>query len=124
MSTCDMGYEHPDLVAEPVEAAPVTEAAVQIAEIEAERDVTLARIGAKAGESEAEQRIAALEGKLAGIADTLDRLLPAEPEAVPDPTPVFVEPPAPEPVIDDEAVVPAPIAEPVTKPTRSKSVWW
>ncbi len=120
----ECGLEHADPV---IAEAPVAETAaadVQIAEIEAERDIRLAQIGAKAGESDAITRIAELEGKMDGMREMLERLLPPEPE--PDPTPVIVDAPAaePEPVVEEPAATPPPAVESEPKRSRQRNAWW
>src|SRR2546430_15603827 len=97
MTICpECGFDRPDIVEVPAEteaAETAADATVEIARIEADRDVTLAKVHAKTEESWQETRVAELEGKLAGMQELLDRLNPPEPH--PEPRPVIVEPPAP-----------------------------
>ena len=124
--TCpDCGLEHAvaiDEVADVVETEAVTEAAVEIARIEADRDVTLAKVNAKVEEGWQEQRIAELEGRISGMQEMLDRLTPQpepEPEAVP-----IVAAPQPEPVIEEPEVQPPPIVEaPAGKKPKGNAFW-
>jgi hypothetical protein len=119
--TC--GLEH--AVDEPIVAeVAVTEATVKIAEIEAARDVTLAKIDVQREEVWQEGRVAELEGQLRGIRQTLEQLVPPAPEPEPEPVPVVIEAP-PEPAAAEPAVEAPPITEPV-KPNRKKgaAAWW
>lgn len=120
----DCGLTHDAAVAEApviVEEADTSTAAVRIAEIEAGRDVTIARIGAKVDTSDQETRIAALEGTLAGILAAQAAAAPPEPE--PEPVPVVVNEPEPEPVME-ESVTPPPIAETPEPKRRKGNPWW
>ncbi len=119
---CGLGHE-PAIVEEPVvvDVEPAADAAVQIAAIEADRDVTIARVHAKTEEAWQESRVAELEGRLAGMAETLERLTPPEPEPVPV---VIAEPPAPEPIVAEPVAEPPPVAEPAGKPSKRSNPWW
>lgn len=124
----ECGMEHgADVEAVPViEAEAVTEAAVEIAKVEAERDVTLAKIAAKADESADTTRIAELEGRLRGIEEMLDRLAPPAPaeDAAPEPEVVLMDPPAPEPEVSETPVEPPPIVDtPAPKAKRRNAFW-
>lgn len=122
MATCDLGYEHEDqepTIVEAPDTEPVAEAAVLIAEIEAERDVTLAKISAKAEEIHDETEVEVLRGELRVLREMVERLAP-EPE--PEPVPVLMDAP---PVADEEPELPAPepAAEPKPRSSR-KNPWW
>ena len=122
--TC--GHEEVPVVEEqPLEATEaVTEASVEIARIEADRDVTLAKIGAKTDETIVESEIAQLRGELAGMRELLDRIAPKTEPVEDAPEPVVVVNPEPEPVID-EPEAEAPAAEPATpKAPKRKNAWW
>jgi hypothetical protein len=116
------GLEH-DFEAAVVETEVAGEAAVEIATIEADRDIALARIAAKAEETEDQRRIAGLEGEMRGMREMLERLMPPEPEPEPEPVPVVVQA-DPEPVVDDQGATPPPIVEPLPSRKASKSAWW
>ncbi|MEU9022332.1 hypothetical protein [Actinomadura sp. NPDC048394] len=105
------------------EVAQTTAAAdVQVAEIEAARDVELARIDVEREEVWQEGRVARLEGELAGIRETLDKL--TQPPAEPEPDPVVVEAP-PEPAPEPEpAAAPAPAPEPEQPKGKKKPGFW
>lgn len=105
-------------------AEPITDAAVEIAEIEATRDVKLAQISAGTEEAWRDARIAELEGQMRGMREMLDRLTPPAPEPDPEPVPVVVTEPEPEPVPVGTAPEPPPVVEPVTTKTKKASPWW
>lgn len=120
MSTCDMGYEHADPEPEPIiQAVEETVAAdVEVAKIEADRDVTIAKIAAKAEESHDETEVEVLRGEVRVLREMVERMAP-EPEPEPEPVPVVVNDAPAEPVPD----VPAPPAAeaPAHRPSKSKS---
>lgn len=126
MALCNMGHEHPD--ADPVEvvtedksaedvAETVSDAATEQTRIEAERDVAVAKLAAKAADQERETELARLQARV----DVLEAAL-APPAPEPEPEPVIVEP-EPEP----EPGPPAP-EEHEPKPEHSESApsggWW
>lgn len=83
------------------EVAEVADAAVAVAEIEAQRDVTIARIEAKAEEAHDETDVEALRAEISVMREMLNRLAPpAAEETEPAPAPaaeaVIVDAPAPE----------------------------
>lgn len=80
--------------AEIPEAVP--EAAVEIARIEADRDVKVARIGAGVAEDDLRAEVEMVKGEIRGMREVLDRLAP-EPEPAPEPVVVAQEMSAPEP---------------------------
>ena len=122
------GLEHEDVTepAEPVivDTEPIADANVQVAEIEANRDVTIARIQAKSEEAWQESRVAQLEAELTGMRETLARLAPPAPEPDPDPEPVVImDDPEPEPVTEEPTAVP-PTPEPAPpKPKKGNAFW-
>jgi hypothetical protein len=81
------------------ETEEVTDAAVKIAEIEAKRDVTIARISAGVAESDREADLAHAEGKAEGFEEALAPDEPAEPGIVIVDAPETEEP-AEEPVME------------------------
>lgn len=127
--TCpDCGLEHEAVASvelAPVDMEPVTDATVRVAEIEAERDVTLARIHAKAdteiSRDELTARIAELEGQLAGMSATMAAMAPA-PE--PEPVPVVVQEPEPEPVITEPVTPAPPLVDEAPKGKKKSNPWW
>lgn len=107
---------------EAVEA--IADADVEIAKVNAERDIALAKIDIKREELWQEGRVAQLEGELAGIRETLQKLLPPEPEPEPepDPAPIVLDP---DPLPDEPVVEPPPAAEPpVTKKKAGGMSWF
>jgi len=98
---CGLTHDAPLVVeAEPEAAVEATLATdVEIARIEADRDIKVARIGAGVAETEIESRIGALEGELRGMREALDRLAPA-PEPEPAPAPIVVDAPVTEPEVE------------------------
>lgn len=120
----DCGLIHGAEVVEEVAETAVPEAAVAIAEIEADRDVKLAKIDAEVAESDTSVRLAAVEGEMRGMRDMLSRLMPPEPEPEPEPIPVVVEPaPEPDPVVESGAV-PPPVVEPAPRGGKKANAWW
>lgn len=119
----DCGMEHEQAVAEVavVEDEAVPEAAVRIATIEAERDVTLAKIGARAEGSEQAVALVALQARMDGFQEALDRLAPPPPE--PEPVPVVVSEPEAAPV-EEPAVVAPPLVEADAKPRKRSNPFW
>jgi hypothetical protein len=131
MATCDLGYDHEDAVeAEPatevvVEAEPehVSEAVVEVAAIEADRDVKIAELQVQEAQVWNESRVAELEGKVRGMEEMLDTLRTPPPEA--EPEPVVIPVPEPEPVADAEAAPPPEGSSNGGEPKRkvSKNAW-
>lgn len=121
----DGGFAPEPESAEVVEAAEVTDAAVQIAEIEAARDVELAKIGARVTEvDERDVRIAELEAEV--------RALRVPAPAV-EPEPIIIEVPdeddgGPDGLeeIPDEDIAPAPEPDsnPVPRQREPKRRGW
>lgn len=116
-----------DNVAAEVEVAEqVSSDAVRIAEIEADRDIQLAKIQAKAIETEAVVEAQVAEAKQEVLEDTLAAV--TEPETVvqpsPEPVAVIVDDPGPEPDMDD--VPPPPLVDEnpaAEKPKAKKNPW-
>lgn len=77
-------------------AEEITDASVEIAKIEATRDVTIAKVEAGVAETELESRLSELEGEIRGMREVLDRIAP-EPDPEPEPAPVVVQEVASEP---------------------------
>lgn len=125
MATCDMGYEHEEVVTPEPEAAPVVvepgpnENDVKIAEIEAEARIETERIWTEQQELALAAENESLRGELRGIRETLDRLSPPEPE--PEPEPVVVPMPEPEP--EPEAVPAPPESESKPKANKKPGYW-
>lgn len=97
MSTCSLGYEHEDPEPEPIvvddgtadAAEAVSDASVEVARIQADRDVTVAKIEHRAVDEELVTSLAAMQARL----DVIEAAM-----APPEPEPVVVVPePAPEP---------------------------
>lgn len=108
---------------EPSPVEEVTEAAVRIAQIEAERDVTLAKIQAKMVDPELEAENAALRAEL----ETLRAIVsPPAPEVDPEPVVIVqaddVAPEADVEVSEDEETLPEPELVPEETPSKRKSV--
>ncbi len=113
-----MGYEHEEpepVVVEAPDTEPVAEASVEVARIEADRDVKVAKIEAGTDRIEIDSRVDALEAKIDGMREVLDRLAP-EPEPEPEPEPVVVEPGPPAP-----DVPPPPADEPHHRAPKGRS---
>ncbi len=120
--TC--GLEHA------VETAVVPDVAtaaadVEIAQIEAERDIKLAKITAEAIDNEQETEIARLRGELAGLRELVERVAPPPPEPDPEPVPVVIAPPDPEPVDEPPAVeAPPPVETAPPRSSKKQNPWW
>lgn len=72
----------------------VADASVEIARIEAERDVKIAQTNIKQSEVFANEELARLEGEVRALREIVDALKPPEAEPVPEPpAPVVVEAP-------------------------------
>jgi hypothetical protein len=123
-SCADCGYEHDGPIVEPVvevNPEPVAAAEVEIARIQAERDVAVARIEGNVEKGWQEQKLTELEARLAGMAETLAALAPPAPE----PVPVTVAEPEPEPVAEPVGTEPPPPVEPAAPTSRKRSnPWW
>jgi hypothetical protein len=123
MSTCDLGFEHaepepPVVIEEAPDTEPIADAAVEIARIEADKEVTITKIQHRALDDELAVELAALRAEN----ETLRaQLAPPPPEEVP----VVVEP-APEPEPEPDSA--PPVVEPTTdsEPTAKKrrNAWW
>ncbi|MBO2460982.1 hypothetical protein [Actinomadura violacea] len=112
-----------DAPAEAAEAvAEVADAQVEVAKIEAKRDVDLARESTKAAEVYANEELAALRGRVQAMEAILETLAPPEPEPVPEAAPVIVEaPPAP---VETEPEAPAPEPAEQKVPAKKKNRSW
>jgi hypothetical protein len=101
-----------------VEAA----AAVEVAKVEADRDVKIAEEDTKRAEVYAAEENAELRGRVAALEETVAKLTPPEPAPEPEPV-VIVEPPA-EPAEPEPAVEPPPAENKPAAPKTKRSGWW
>lgn len=114
---CDQGFDHPDpepevVVEEAPDLEPVADAAVEIARIEADKEVTITKIQHRALDDELAVELAALRAEN----ETLRaQLAPPEPEEVP----VVVEAPA-EPEAEPESAPPVVEATSTPEPAAKK----
>jgi hypothetical protein len=96
---------------QPAIAETITDANVEIARIEAGRDVELAKLSVKAEQADTSE-LDQLRGEVAALRAIIDAMTPPEPEPEPDPAPVIVEAPPEEPtepappVVEDRPVAP------------------
>jgi hypothetical protein len=105
-----------EAVAEVVETAEVVSADVEIARINADRDVTLAKIGARVEEHVSDVDQAAELAAAEATAEALEEIVsPPEPE--PSETPVVVVESEPTEEAPDS---PVPAAEEISEPSESK----
>lgn len=123
MSTCDLGFDHPDPepVVEVVEAPdpePIADAAVRVAEIEANRDITLAKIEHRAVDDELLAQVAALTAENEALRAQLAPPAEEVPVVVAEPAPV----PEPEPEAAPPAIEETSTTEPAAK--KRKNPWW
>lgn len=98
----------------------VAEASVEIARIEADRDVELAKESTKQTGVYASEELATLQGEVRALRELVDALKPPEPE--PAPAPIVVEPPVPVEEIT-EPVPPVVENKPAVKKPGGLS-WW
>jgi hypothetical protein len=84
----------PSPAAEEAEAVEeVAHAEVEIARIEADRDVAVAKIAAKTEEAHDETEVEALRAEIRGMREILNQLMPPpppEPEPMPEPEPIVI----------------------------------
>lgn len=121
---CDLGYSHDEPDPEPIviddgtaEAAVATGAAeVEIAKLETDRDIELAKIQNRAIDAERDAALAAMQARI----DVLEQA--AIPPAPPEPEPIVipVDPPPSEPPTDASAL-PDVAKTPKGKPSKG---WW
>jgi hypothetical protein len=91
---------HGEAEAETAAVELETHAAVEIAQIEADKEIQLTKLAVKAEESHDETEVESLRAEIRGMRETLDRLIPpvpAEAESAPEPivvndAPVEAEP--------------------------------
>ena len=86
---CGIEHEAPEpevLVEEAVDVEPIADANVEVARIEAERDVTIAKISAKMEEKHDETEIEVLRAEIRALRDLI-----APPVPEPEPAPVVIE---------------------------------
>lgn len=120
---CDQGFEHPDaepdiVVEEATDLEPVADAAVEVARIEADRDVTIAKIEHRAVDSEMELALAALQAENEALRA---QLAPPEPEEIP----VVVEAsPEPDPEPDSAPPVVEETSTPEPAAKKRRNAWW
>lgn len=117
-----MGFEHADpepvVIEEAPDTEPIADAAVEVARITADRDVTIAKIEHRAIDDELAVQLAALQAENEALRS---QLAPPEPEM-----PVQVVEAAPEPEPEPEAMPPA-VEAPTTaegKPAKRKNPWF
>lgn len=124
----DCGLEHGDAQVAVAETEPIAEASVEVARIEAERDVTIARLSAKTerevSENDLQGRIAELEGQLVGMAATLATLAPTQPMTEEEPTPVIVDEPEPEPAMPEPVAAAPPVVDEPPARRKKSNPWW
>jgi hypothetical protein len=109
-----------ELIAEGAEGAAHEEgrADVDVARIEGETAVELARINAKVEAGWQEARIVELEGQVTGMREIIERLTaPPEPDPGPEPAPAAE-------VIDEEPPPPGDSPAPPAPAKKSKGGWW
>lgn len=99
-------------------AHEVARADVEVAKVEAERDVEVARINAKVEAGWQEARVAELEGQVSGMREVLDRIMnPPAPDPEPEPEPVAV-------AVDDGPPAPEQQQAPPAAPKQKSKGWW
>lgn len=122
MSTCDQGYDHPDpepvVIEEAPDTEPIADAAVEIARIEADRDVAVAKIENRAADEDLAVTVAALMAENDALRAQLAPAEEQQQEAV-----VVVADPEPEPEPVAESAPPI-VEAPEEKPAKKKSAWW
>ena len=118
-----MGFDHPDpepeiVIEEAPDTEPIADAAVEIARIEADRDVTITKIENRAADEELLATVAALTAENEALRA---QLAPPEPEV-----PVIVAEPAPEPEAEPEGAPPVveETSTPEPKGKARKNPWW
>lgn len=108
MSTCNLGFEHEDpepvIVEEAVDTEPIAEAEVRIAEINATRDVQIAKIENRAVDEDLAAQLAALmaenetlRAQLAPAEEQQQEAVVVVADPAPEPAPIESEPPVVEP---------------------------
>jgi hypothetical protein len=112
--------------AAPAEVGPSSDAAVEIAQIQADRDIAMEREYTKRTLASQQLELAELRGELSGVRQALDALqAPAiaaaaagalAPEVEPEPVVVVEDPPPAEPEVD---VLPVATPPPADEPTGS-----
>ena len=107
-----------EAIADGMEGAAHEEARadVEIAKVEGETAIELARIDAKVQAGWQEERIVRMEGELSGMREVLDRLAAPPPDPEPEPEPAPVE------VVDDGP--PAPEETPAPPAPKKSKGWW
>lgn len=116
----DSGAEVDD--SPPAEVAEVTAAEVRIAEINAKRDVELARLQVRAEESSDTSELDQLRGEVRALREIVERIAPpVDPE--PEPAPVIVETPL-EPPMEPEIESPPPADHKPPRKSNSGIGWF
>ena len=106
------------VVEEPVDLEPVAVAEVEVARIEADRDVTIAKIESKVADEELIATIAALSAEN----EALRAAVVPEPE--PEPEPVVVVADADAQAEAPAAMEPPPVEDAPAEPKKRRSAWW
>ncbi len=122
MSTCNLGFEHEDpepvIVEEAPDLEPAAEAEVRIAEIQAGRDVAVAKIEHRAIDEDTVAVIAGLRAENEAL-----RAAAAPPEQEQEAVVVVADPePGPGPAAEPEPPAAEPSAEPEAR--KRKNAWW
>jgi len=122
MPVCEYGVEHPEpepvVIEEAPDTEPVAEASVEIARIEADRDVQTAKIYSKGQDEDTAATMAALQARIE-VLETA-RAPVAEPEVVP--VVIDAPPPEPEPEPAPAQEMP-PAGEPDEGKPKKKNPW-
>jgi hypothetical protein len=117
-----MGFEHADpepvIIEEAVDVEPIADATVEVARIEADRDVAVAKIEARVADEELVAALAALTAENEALRAQL-----APQEQQQEAVVVIADPePEPEPVAEEAPPAVEESSEPVAK--KRKSAWW
>jgi hypothetical protein len=114
-----MGFDHPDpepvVIEEAPDTEPIADAAVEIARIEADKEVTITKIQHRAIDDELAVELAALRAENESMRA---QLAPPDPEPVE--IPVEVADPAPEPDAEPDSAPPAVESTSTTEPKSAK----
>lgn len=117
-----MGFDHPEpepvVIEEAPDTEPIADAAVEIARIEADRDVTIAKVVNRAADEDVAATIAALQAEN----DALRAQLAPPHEEQQQEAVVVVADPEPAPVTEEPPPAVEPSEEPAAK--KRKNAWW
>lgn len=120
MSTCDMGFEHPGpepvVIEEALDTEPIAEAEVRVAEIQANRDVAIAKIANRGYDEETVAEMAALRAENETLRAQLAPPAEEQEQAV-----VVVAEPEPEPAEAEPPVIEAPAEN---TPKKASNPFW